>query len=669
MAENKKYVVGLNASFHDASVCVLELDAPEPVMLLSEDRHSGRSHHFGFPHESLAIALDAVGAANVTAVGYSRDRQCFRSPPENYFSTLLDAEENARVRAAVAEICDETEAAFPDIRFLPARIDGFVSTLKTVSDLPALRKRLCYLVLRFLNELRVEARIREVLPHLTPVGLRHHDTHAATYFASPFDDACIISWDGRGEFESTVLSHGKGECLTRVNAIEHPHSIGTFYEVFSEYVGLGRVEGPGKLMGLAAYGDDRFVQLFDDLIQIPDDAFAFTLHREYLDFSHSKRMTPTEPLIKAIGPARSQDEPLSERHAAIAFAVQRATERACCRLAENGCRIVGTRNLVLSGGLSLNCVMNERIRATLNVEPFLLPASGDDGTALGAAVLLKRDALDATAAPQAARIQSHGTYGTANDVDATRRELAANGIAHTEGTAGDVARQLADGKVVGFISGKYEFGPRALGFRSILADPRPKENWKYVNDAIKFREDFRPFAPVMLRAEVDEYWGDQSTPTSSPYMLLAPTMNDHAAQTLGAVTHVDKSARVQTLEDSFNPALHAVITAFKEITGVGVLLNTSLNMSGESIIIHHMDLLRFMAFSRMDAVYLDGLLVERAGNEDALARFVRELKDRSGYLEHRRKRYADLFSGAEAAFPHESFDEFFSFLYGFPPSD
>jgi carbamoyltransferase len=638
------------------------MDADEPALLLSEDRHSGISHHFGFPFVALQTAIDRLGRDNIRAVGYSRDRNQFREPPADYFCDLLDPEEDGVLRIRLASLLDDAERAYPDLSRLSTGVADILAGLASGRAGLHLKKRLCYLVLRFVNELATEANIRLLLPDALVTGIRHHDTHAATFHASPFETATIVTWDGRGEFDSTVLYKGGGDGIERLATVQHPLSLGTFYEIFADYIGLGRIEGPGKLMGLAAYGDDRFVDVVGRLIEVDADGFDFRFDSEFLSWSQSERLSPMPALTGIIGPGRQRSEPIADNHKAIAFAVQRAIEESCCALIENAVRQTGDRNLVLSGGLSLNCVMNEKIRERLGLEPFLIPPCGDDGTALGAALAL-REQLVRDGAAGRSRMTFAGSYGTANDDGEIAAYLTETGLNAAGSTPREIADLLAAGKVIGFISGRYEFGPRALGFRSILADPRPYENWPHINDDIKFREDFRPFAPVMLAEEAERFWGEGSRPTNSPYMLLAPRMNETAAAELGAVTHRDRTARLQTVDPSFNPALHDVLTAFKQATGVGVLLNTSLNMSGESIIVDFRDLVRFMAFSDLDGVVLNGTLVLKAGNEDALTRIRTEIGDRSDYLANRRTRYADKLKAYAGRAVYMDFDQFFELLY------
>jgi carbamoyltransferase len=660
----KSYFIGINGSFHDAAVCVLSAEQNEPVLMLSEDRHSGIPHHFGFPFKSLEIAINQVGAENISAVGYSRDRNCFKNPPEAYFSDILDEKADAFIRNEIIHLLERMESTFPDMNYIPEKVNSIISILPQSSELTTIRKRICYLLLRYHNELTTEKNIADILPHVPITGFLHHDTHAATYYASPFSDAAVVTWDGRGEFDSTVLTHGSGNTLERIQAIKHPLSIGNFYETFADYIGLGRVEGPGKLMGLAAYGDDRYVTTFSRLLTVDDTNFDFTFNTEFLSYSQSEPLRANQHLIELIGKGRERDEPIDENHKAIAFAVQKTTEDVCTQLIKNACNILKTQNVVLSGGLSLNCVMNEKLRANLGIEPFLIPPCGDDGTALGSAILLREEFFKKNQKSDGShRLKYFNSYGTQNSSEKINQYLDDNNFAYEDISPQTVARLLADGQIIGCLSGKYEFGPRALGFRSILTDPQPVENWPRVNNTIKFREDFRPFAPIMLKEDAERFWGDESIATDSPFMLLAPKMSEESGALLGAVTHRDLSARVQTLEANFNPLVYEILLEFKKQTGVGVLMNTSLNMSGESIIIDFEDLILFMAHSELDAVILENVLVKRSKNQECIKMLLSEIPDRKAYLDHRKNRYTQDLAETRSTTPYINFSQYYLFLY------
>lgn len=664
-----EYIIGINGLHYSAAACVLDLAVDEPVLLLSEDRHSGHPHHYGFPFHALRSAIEQVGAEHVVAVGYSFDKTCFRSPPDDYFSDLLPADIDIEVRRTIIDLADRMEAGEIEVPALHCDVQNILRMVKLKTHKEAhFRKRLAYLLQRYSNKIRLEEHVRAFLPRVEIVSIRHHRCHAANFLASPFDEAVVITWDGRGEFDTIVLWHGAGMDLERRATVNHPHSIGSFYELFTDYIGFAPVSGPGKLMGLAAYGDDRFHGLFESLITVAPDEFDYELDPHHLFCSQNEPLAARDALTEVIGPRRNAGEPLDDRHAAIASAAQHATERACGDLLDQACAILDTRNVVVSGGLALNCVANESLRRGRDIDLFMLPACGDDGTALGAALLLKQRQLEVPRKHHR-RLVYTGSYGTQQSKDDVISCLDENELEWNACSAGDVAALIAADKVVGVINGRYEFGPRAFGFRSILADPRPAENWPRINQTVKFRDDFRPFAPAMLVEDAAVFWGDGTAPVESPYMLLAPVMNDCAAETLGATIHADRTCRLQTVDVAFNPSLHAVLIAFKALTGIGALLNTSLNVSGESIIADVEDLLAMLAFSGLDAIAVDNaILVEKRGNETALAALVDDIPDKEAYLKRRRDAYQRFLDRYGYRDTYVGFDRLYEDLFGEPPA-
>ncbi len=662
---SRKFVLGINGSFHDSSVALLDLEQDEPELVLSEDRHSGKAHHYGFPWFSLSTALDAA-KGDIVAVGYSRDKEAFRQPPISYFSDILPPEVEIELRGRIKSLFARLENTYPEMDYLPGAVVELIAFCRAQPSVELhLRKRLNYLLVKFTNELFTEKQLRAFLPDVPIVGLNHHLTHAATYFASPFDHAAVITWDGRGEFDTTVLWEGKGGKLKRLETIEHPLSLGAFYEIFSEYVGFDRITGPGKMMGLAAYGTPRYVELFRKLITVEPHRFSFRFSPEFLFCTQSERLSVTQAFSELIGPPRKKGEDIQQHHKDIAYGAQKALEDACVELVQYAQRKTGSDQLVLSGGLSLNCVMNEHLRAQTGVRLFLLPPCGDDGTSLGAAHLMRQRAL-MESGRQSTRLRYHRTYGTETSRTEAEGLVTRLGLKWQSASARDLADLLQADKTIGFIAGRYEFGPRALCQRSILANPTHFNNWNRINHRIKFREDFRPFAPVMLREEAEALWGPLSHPVDSPYMLLAPVLKEKTRELIPAVVHRDRTARIQTVDPETQPFLHELLKEFKALSGIGCLLNTSLNMAGESIIIEPEDLLYFLAFSHLDAACIEGVLVEKPGNEEALSRLVTGLRDRSAYLSHRRHRYETFLDAHGYRSRYQNFAEFYEFVFGRP---
>lgn len=408
----------------------------------------------------------------------------------------------------------------------------------------------------------------------------HHESHAASaFYPSPFAEAAVLTLDGVGEWETATLGFGQGTSLRLDRSLRFPHSLGLLYSAFTVYCGFRVNEGEYKLMGLAAYGKPVYADLIlEHLLDLrPDGSFR-------LDLAYFRYLTHTELIGDAFcalfgGPARRPEGPIEQRHRDLAASIQAVTEEVVRRMAAEAVRRYGTRKLCLAGGVALNCVANGKLLADGIVdELWVQPASGDAGGALGAALTLDRCRID----------QGGGGWGPN---ESERIDVAG------------VVQALVEGQVVALCQGPLEFGPRALGFRSILADPRLPGMQDRINAAVKKRESFRPFAPVVLASQAAEWFDLAGT---SPYMTLV----GRVLQPLPAVTHVDGTARVQTVDAQQNPGLHAVLTAFFERTGCPVLLNTSFNVRDEPIVCTRADAERcFRASGGIDVLAVDGELI------------------------------------------------------------
>ena len=662
---NSSYVIGLNATFHDAAVCVLGLDTSEPILVYSEDRHSGIPHHFGFPFKALSLALSEIGRENVVGVACSRAPDCFRYPHAAYFREVVSPRQDALLRTTLDPVFAELEALYPSIEKSLKKVGQCINEQFGHSADLGIKKRVAYLFRQFLNEQATKRIIAGFLPDVPLMFCKHHDTHAATFFASPYPTATVITWDGRGEFDSTVLYKGQDRLANRVAEVLHPQSIGNFYEVFAEFLGWSRVTGPGKLMGLSAYGDGRFDDIFNDCIRVDPEDFSFSLNDDLLTVSQEERLRPTQRLLREIGgPRQPSDNILEARFTGIAHGVQSVTNRVCVELVTRGMQKCDSRNVVLSGGLSLNCVTNDVLRRELNIDPFILPGSGDDGTAVGAAVLVKNRFLQERNQSIAQCLRWRDTYGTKPSKECVRSYLEAQAIEFETYTAETVADLLNRDCVIGIMEGRYEFGPRALGNRSILADPRREDTWQFINSKIKYREDFRPFAPVVLEEDAAELFGYEDTPLAGPYMLLASRFISPLPIQLGAVTHKDGTARVQVVPNGSSSEIAKILTSFKKIAGFGVLLNTSLNMSGESIISDHEDLLDFMAMTDLHAVVIDQFLVRRERNLDFVTERRNLYPTKQLYLEKRASRYKTWLESSCLKPSHYDFDQTYRAIFG-----
>jgi carbamoyltransferase len=453
--------------------------------------------------------------------------------------------------------------------------------------------------------------------------VEHHRAHAASaFFASPFDEAAVLTLDGFGDFASTMLAAGSGNRLAVLGRVLFPHSLGIFYTALTQWLGFPNYGDEGKVMGLAPYGDpERHLAAMRKIARSENGSFRLGL--EY--FTHHTRgveMTwgdgsPTvgrifsSRLEDELGPARSPAEELATRHIDVAAALQARLEELVLELTESLAAITSSPNLCLAGGVALNAVANGRIRPETRFEElYVQPAAGDSGTAVGAALDVWCSTLGRPRGPA----MRHAYYGPSYDDDAVASALATAGV---DGERLDddslfrlVAERIAAGDVVGWFQGRMELGPRALGNRSILADPRSREMKDVLNARVKHREPFRPFAPSVL-AERTAEWFDQSY--TSPFMVLVYDVLPDKRELVPAITHVDGTGRLQTVEESASPRYHRLISEFDRLTGVPMLLNTSFNES-EPIVTSPADALETFAKTRIDLLVLGNYVVRRSAS-------------------------------------------------------
>jgi len=463
----------------------------------------------------------------------------------------------------------------------------------------------------------------------------HHLSHAASaFYPSPFDHAAVLTTDGVGEWTTTSMGMGDGGALTLHKELHFPHSLGLLYSAFTYFTGFRVNSGEYKLMGLAPYGEPRFAQLIlDNLIDLKADG-SFRLDMSYFDYCVGLVMT-NEKFARLFGTSvRQPEQDLEQIHMDIAASIQLVIEEVILRITRSLAAETGAQNLCLAGGVALNCVSNGKIlRDGRFKNIWIQPAAGDAGGAIGAALAAYHIQLRR---PRASRTSGDGMSGAflgpAFDDEDTAQRLDAVGARYERLTDAQMiertARSLADGQAVGWFSGRMEFGPRALGGRSILADPRSPSMQRTLNLKVKYRESFRPFAPSVLREDVAD-WFDLDI--DSPYMLLvADVAKSHRRQMteaedalfgieklniarsdIPAVTHIDYSARVQTVHAKTNPRYHALITRFKELTGCPVLVNTSFNVRGEPIVCTPDDAFRCFMGSEIDLLVVGNCVLEK----------------------------------------------------------
>ncbi|MEV0225213.1 carbamoyltransferase [Streptomyces sp. NPDC050704] len=562
-------ILGVSAFYHDSAAALIADGVP--VAAAQEERFSRRRHDPAFPSSAVRYCLEEAGATlnDVSAVAYYEDpRLKFR-----------------RVLATFAGAAPAGFASFRDT--LPSWL-GPGGKLRTADRV---RAEFAALDLGRVPELSVR---------------RHHESHAVSaFFPSPYESAAVLCIDGVGEWATTTLWHGRGTEVTPLAEIRFPHSLGLLYSAFTYFCGFKVDSGEYKLMGLAPYGRPRYADLIrEKLIDIKPDG-SFRLDMRYFAYLRGQVMTGRgfEKLFG--GPRRSPEGPLTAREFDLAASVQAVTEEVVLLLARTARERTGESRLCLAGGVALNCVANGKIiDAGIFDEVWIQPAAGDAGGALGAAQAVAMERGVRRDHPATGRDAMSGSLlGPGYDDEEIAAYLESHGIPHQrldpDTLAKEVAEGLAEGKIVGWFQDRMEFGPRALGARSIIGDPRNPAMQSTMNLKIKFRESFRPFAPAVLAEDATDYF---DLPQESPYMLVVSqvTAGQRLAaesggasgldllkvhrSTIPAVTHVDHSARVQTVTEHSNPAYHRVLTAFKARTGCPVLVNTSFNVRGEPIV-------------------------------------------------------------------------------------
>jgi carbamoyltransferase len=592
------YILGISAFYHDSAAALLRDGVI--VAAAQEERFTRKKHDAGFPEHALRYCLERSGIS-------SRDLDwvCFYDKPLLKFDRLLET------------FLGYAPRGFSMFRSaLPVWLGDKLHIPRTLTKALGCRPR---------------------NPYVFP---EHHESHAASaFYPSPFESAAIVTMDGVGEWTTTSIGVGERNKLRLTHEIQFPHSLGLLYSAFTFYCGFKVNSGEYKLMGLAPYGEPRFVDLIrKHLIDLKEDG-SYRLDLRYFDYCAGKQMT--SPAFHSLfgGPPRSPESPLTQHHMDLAASIQKVTEEVMLRTARHVHALTGQKNLCLAGGVALNCVGNGRI---LREGPFeriwIQPAAGDAGGALGAAQFLWHHLLDKPRPVVPDDSQSGSLLGPHYDNDTVRDALIAAGLEFEEHEhefefLAHVADLIEQENVIGWFQGKMEFGPRALGSRSILGDARSPKMQSVMNLKIKFRESFRPFAPIVLREDAS-HWFDIAPQHDSPYMLVVAPVRDERRKPVAqglfgldklkqlrsvvpAITHVDFSARLQTVDDARNPRLAGLLRRFKEKTGCPVLINTSFNVRGEPIVCTPQDAIRCFLGTEMDVLAIENFVVRRVAQKNA----------------------------------------------------
>lgn len=598
-------ILGISAYYHD-SAAVLLSDG-EILAATQEERFTRKKHDSNFPHQGIAFALKQAGITPAEI-----DLVCFYDKPFLKFERLLETY----------------------LTFAPR---GFLSFLKAIPVWVREKIFLKSLLVKELNKIDPNIRWDERL-----LFSEHHLSHAASaFFPSPFADAIVLTMDGVGEWTTTSVAYGKGNSLQIQKEIHFPHSLGLLYSAFTYYTGFKVNSGEYKVMGLAPYGKPVYVDTIKKhLIDIKDDG-SFRLNLEYFDYCTGLRMTNEKFAALFGGPARKSEDQVTQREMDLAASIQAVTEEVVLKLCRALAKENISKNLCLAGGVALNCVANGKIlEEKIFDHIWIQPAAGDAGGALGAAMVAHYMFKNQ---PRLVRSTLDGMKGSYlgpvyPQAEVEERLRAAGAVFHSVDENAMLefcVDSLKSEKALGWHQGRMEFGPRALGARSILGDPRSSKMQSTLNLKIKYRESFRPFAPSVLREDVGTWF---QLAEDSPYMLLvagvAPQkrreMSEDEKKLFGieklnvsrseipAVTHVDYSARVQTVHEETNPLYYRLLKRFKEKTGCPVVVNTSFNVRGEPIVCTPEDSFRCFMGTEMDALVVGNCILRKEEQNPAL---------------------------------------------------
>ena len=597
------YILGISAYYHDSAAALIR--SGEIIAAAQEERFTRKKHDPRFPSHAIKFVMDQakIDYDDLQAIAfYDKPLLKFERLLESYYA------------------------------YAPKGIKSFLASM------PVWLKEKLFLKTTLEREFKNIGLSKKQLKEIEMLFPEHHLSHAASaFYPSPFEEAAFLTVDGVGEFTTTAFGVGKGKDMTIHKEIHFPHSLGLLYTAFTYYCGFKVNSGEYKLMGLAPYGEPIYAdKIKENLIFLKEDG-SFELNMDYFPYEYDLKMINQKFCKLFEGPERRPESQITKREMDLAASIQVVTEEVVLKLARTIREETGQKNLVMAGGVALNCVANGKIwQEKIFDNIWVQPAAGDAGGALGAAqaayhIYYKKDRE--VLSPDSMKGSLLGNAIDQEEIDrlAVKYEAKAQHFDDFEALAEKVANILEAGQVVGWAQGRMEFGPRALGNRSILGDARNTDMQKTLNLKIKFRESFRPFAPIVMAEHVHEFF--QYT-DESPYMLMvAPVKKELRTQreegtidnlriinevrsSIPAVTHVDYSARLQTVDKTRNPRLHKLMGLFKEKTGTPVLVNTSFNVRGEPIVSSAEDAYRCFMRTNMDFLVVNNTLFDKREQPD-----------------------------------------------------
>lgn len=612
-----KAILGISAYYHDSAAAIL-VDG-EIIAAAHEERFTRKKHDPSFPINAAKYVLEEAGIAynDLTAVA-------FYDKPYIKFERLLETYHS----------------------FVPKGLISFLSAMPVWIKEKLFMKKMLNDELAKLGDKKV--------PVLFP---EHHLSHAASaFYPSPFEEAAILTLDGVGEWATTTIGHGKGKEIQILRELDFPHSLGLLYSAFTYYCGFKVNSGEYKLMGLAPYGNPQAEQtitfkkkILEHFVDMREDG-SILLNMTYFDYATGLKMAKDKKWEQVLGiPIRKPESNLTQEYMNLALAIQMITEDVVLRLAKTTQELTNSRNIVLAGGVALNCVSNGKLlKSGIFDDIWIQPAAGDAGGALGAALaawhIWQGEERNIVTGQDAMKGAYLGPDFSAKDIERVARKSGAKYHYFEDDNQlyERISEILAEGNVVGWFQGRMEYGPRALGNRSIIGDARNPEMQKKMNLKIKYREGFRPFAPSVIEEDIQEYF---ELPTKSPYMLLVVPVNEkrktpepegyndlemydrlyHLRSDIPSITHIDYSARVQSVSRDVNPRYWDLINKFKEKTGYGLVVNTSFNVRGEPIVCTPEDGYRCFMRTEMDYLVLGNYVFDKKEQE--------KIKDDSNWQE------------------------------------
>jgi carbamoyltransferase len=632
-------ILGVSTLGHDAAAALVDANSGEILYAIAEERLTNQKHTSRFPIASLRAAQEFARASNreIEAVAVS-------FAPAQFSTGTLKREiakhvANVDVRETLWNAIEPLLSCgdyFQEGSFSKKTFDPLLARIADDGAREIVTRRIEWYYNWSIKYRWLQGIVAEMFPGARCEGVNHHLTHAiSAFFNSGCREACVITWDGQGESQTVCVYDARSGAMRLVAETPWPTSLGILYFGATKYLGF-KLGDEFKVMGMAAYGQPTYYDLFRKLLQCdaaPEVAFAPSPYYGVQEFDEGHIWNYFSSEMETLVPRRRGSDPILQVHFDLAASLQKAFEDFGAEFAQRALEKTGHKNICLAGGVALNGLMNEVIRRRTKCEKiFVFPAAGDDGCAVGAA-----QSLVFAKNPAAARAMGMPFYGGGSSEQEIRALLENTGVAFEEppDMHRRIAEALVDGKIVARFTGRSEFGPRALGNRSILASAQTPEMKDTLNIRIKHREQFRPFAPACLLEHAHELF---DLDVEAPFMLLIAQAKDSARQKIPAAVHSDGTSRVQTVNEQTNPSFYRTIKSFYELTGVPAIINTSFNINGEAIVETAQDALESFAQMDIDYLALEGFWIDKTRNAD---RFPKQTDEE--YLKVRKKRYQDAF--------------------------